>query len=131
GAAAAVDVAAKDTTRRVSGRTMVQSVLQPRQVVTKNSSAKLTYDDYRHFPDDGLRHEIIEGVHYVTPSPSTRHQRIVLRLLYLIQNHLQQHPVGELFAGPFDVLLSEFNVFEPDLLLLSQARSTLLTEKNL
>jgi Uma2 family endonuclease len=113
------------------GRTMVQSVLQPRQVVTKHSSAKLTYDDYLQFPDDGLRHEIIEGQHYVTPSPSTRHQRIVLRLLYLIENHLQQNPVGELFAAPFDVLLSEYDVLEPDLLFLSLARSPLLTEKNL
>ena len=110
---------------------MVQSVLQPRQVVTKHSSAKLTYDDYLQFPDDGLRHEIIEGEHYVTPSPSMRHQRISRRLLYLIEHHLQQHPIGEVFHAPFDVLLSEYNVLEPDLLFLSLARSPLLTEKNL
>jgi Uma2 family endonuclease len=55
----------------------------------------------------------------------------VLRLLYLIENHLQQNPVGELFAAPFDVLLSEYDVLEPDLLFLSLARSPLLTENNL
>jgi Uma2 family endonuclease len=110
---------------------MVQSVLQPRQVVTKHSSAKLTYDDFAQIPHDGLLHEIIEGEHYVTPAPSRRHQRILRRLLYLVEGHLQQHPVGEVFFAPFDVLLSEHNVFEPDLLFLSRARSTLLTEKNL
>ena len=26
------------------------------------------------FPDDGKRHEIIDGEHYVTPSPNTKHQ---------------------------------------------------------
>src|SRR5207302_5602441 len=32
---------------------------------------KLTYDDFLLFPDDGKRHELIDGVHYVTPSPIT------------------------------------------------------------
>jgi hypothetical protein len=34
---------------------------------------RLTYDDFLLFPDDGKRHEIIDGVHYVTPSPNRRH----------------------------------------------------------
>lgn len=38
-----------------------------------NVRAKLTYDDFLHFPDDGRRHELIDGEHYVTPSPNTRH----------------------------------------------------------
>jgi len=29
---------------------------------------KLTNDDYLLFPDDGKRHELIDGKHYVTPS---------------------------------------------------------------
>ena len=36
----------------------------------------LTYADYVQIPDDDQRHEIIEGQHYVTPSPIPRHQRI-------------------------------------------------------
>jgi hypothetical protein len=36
---------------------------------------KLTYDDFLLFPDDGQRHELIDGEHYVTPSPNTTHQR--------------------------------------------------------
>jgi Uma2 family endonuclease len=113
------------------GRTMVQSVLQPRQVVTKHSSARLTYDDYLQLPDDGLRHEIIEGEHYVSASPQTAHQRILLRLSYLIQSCLETHPIGEMLFAPFDVLLSEFNVLVPDLIFLSRERSHLLTSKNL
>jgi Uma2 family endonuclease len=99
--------------------------------VTKHSHTKLTYEDYLLFPDDGLRHEIIEGEHYVTPSPATRHQRILLNLSYLMQAYLEGHPVGEIFFAPFDVLLSEFNVFVPDLIYLSRERSHLLTSKNL
>ena len=42
---------------------------------------KLTYDDFVLFPDDGERHELIDGEHYVTPSPNLRHQRLLGRLL--------------------------------------------------
>jgi Uma2 family endonuclease len=83
------------------------------------------------FPDDGFRHEIIGGDHYVTPSPVTRHQRISRNLLYLIQGYLEIHPIGEVFSAPFDVLLSEWDVVVPDLVYLSQARAHFLTTKNL
>ena len=95
------------------------------------SSTKLTYDDYVLLPDDGLRHEIIDGEHYVTASPATRHQRIAGSLYYLIRGHLEAHPAGEVFIAPFDVILSRFDVVEPDLIYLSRSRSHLLTEKNL
>ena len=97
----------------------------------KHSPTKLTYDDYVRFPDDDLRHEIIEGEHYVTPSPSTRHQRILLKLSHLLQSYLDTHPIGEIFIARFDVLLSEFNVFEPDLIYISKERAHQLNEKNL
>ena len=92
---------------------------------------KLTYDDYVRFPDDGLRHEIIGGEHFVTPSPVTRHQRISLRLLYLISSYLEEHPVGELFGAPFDVLLSDVDVVVPDIVYISNERSQFITPKNL
>ncbi len=67
---------------------MVQSVPQEVRVERRHSTTKLTYADYLRFPDDGLRHEIIDGEHYVTPSPATRHQRISRNLLHLIQTYL-------------------------------------------
>lgn len=110
---------------------MVHSLLEETVVEPRHRSTKLTYADYLALPDDGLRHEIIEGKHYVTPSPVTRHQRISLRLAQLIQNYLDAHPVGELFIAPFDVLLSNHDIVEPDLLFLSTARAHFLTSKNL
>ena len=110
---------------------MVQSV--PREVTVEpgHSQTKLTYADYELFPDDDLRHEIIDGEHYVTASPITRHQRISLSLLHLIQSHLDTHPIGELFSAPFDVVLSFTDVVVPDLIYLSKRRAHLLTAKNL
>jgi len=34
-----------------------------------DSPRRLTYDDYLLFPEDGQRHEVLDGEHYVTPSP--------------------------------------------------------------
>jgi Uma2 family endonuclease len=45
---------------------------------------KLTYDDYVLFPDDGKRHELIDGEHYVTPSPNRKHQAILWNLTGLM-----------------------------------------------
>ena len=98
---------------------------------TQHSTRKLTYDDYLQFPDDLLRHEIIDGEHYVTPSPMTRHQRISGRLFHLLQAHLENHPGGEVFFAPLDVLLSRFDIVVPDLVYISHERARFLTEKNL
>jgi Uma2 family endonuclease len=83
---------------------------------------KLTYDDYVHFPDDGLRHELIDGEHYVTPTPIRKHQAIVTNLVGMIWGYLRQQPVGRVFTAPFDVILSNFDVVEPDLLFLTHER---------
>jgi Uma2 family endonuclease len=83
---------------------------------------KLTYDDFVQFPDDGKRHELIDGEHFVTPSPNIKHQTIALNLAGLMWSHLRQHPVGRVFAAPLDVVFSDFDVVEPDLLFVSRAR---------
>lgn len=86
-------------------------------------AVKLTYDDFVHFPDDGKRHELIDGEHYVTPSPSTRHQRISGNLYLLIGNWLEDYPIGRIFYAPLDVVFSDVDIVEPDLLYLSNDRA--------
>src|SRR5262249_23616746 len=87
-----------------------------------SSRLKLTYDDFVLFPDDGQRHELIDGEHYVSPSPNSRHQRILFNLTMLLGSWLELHPVGRVYFAPFDVVLSHFDVVEPDLLYLSNER---------
>jgi Uma2 family endonuclease len=92
---------------------------------------KLTYDDFVLFPDDGNRHELIDGEHYVTPSPVPRHQAIALNIAVLIRNHLDAHPVGRIYTAPLDVLFSDVDVVEPDLLYVSRERlDAVMTAKN-
>jgi Uma2 family endonuclease len=92
---------------------------------------KLTYEDFLLFPDDGKRHELIDGEHYVTPSPNTRHQAISGNLYYMLRAWLEEHPVGRVFYAPFDVVFTRFDVVEPDLLYISNERAAdILTVKH-
>ena len=92
---------------------------------------KLTYDDFVLFPDDGLRHELIDGEHYVTPSPNLKHQQVSGNFHLLIATWLEAHPIGRIFYAPFDVVFSKFDVVEPDLLYMSNERAaTILTAAN-
>ena len=90
------------------------------EVKSSAPRVKLTYEDFVLFPDDGKRHELIDGEHYVTPSPNTRHQCIVGVLHGLIWGYLESHPIGQVFSAPFDVVFSMFDIVEPDLLYLSR-----------
>lgn len=89
----------------------------------KPTGVKLTWDDYVLFPEDGMRHELIDGEHYVTPAPFLRHQEIVGRLHLAIGMYLMTHPIGRVFVAPLDVILSKFDVVEPDLLYVSNERA--------
>jgi Uma2 family endonuclease len=98
---------------------------------TARPDTRFTLDDFMLFPDDGLRHELIDGEHYVTPSPNTRHQRLVQRLHLALGLHLRAHPQqGEVFIAPLDVVLSFHDVVEPDLLLIAGDQSSILTAQH-
>jgi len=84
---------------------------------------KLTYDDFVRLPEDGQRHELIDGEHYVTPSPNESHQRTSGNLHYAIRSWLKAHPIGRVYYAPFNVVFSDFDVVEPDLLYVSRERA--------
>ncbi len=92
---------------------------------------KLTYDDFLLFPDDGRRHELIDGEHHVTPSPNTKHQQILVELVWAIRSYLEAHPVGRVFCAPLDIVLSQHDVVEPDVFYVSHERAAkVLTPEN-
>ena len=93
--------------------------------------AKLTYADLCAMPDDRLRHELIDGVHYVSPSASERHQRIVGEIFAALHHHLKERPTGRVYISPLDVVLSDYDVVEPDVLYLTKAQAATQTRIHL
>ena len=89
-----------------------------------------TYDDLLALPEDRLRHEIIDGKHVTTPTPWTKHQVVVGNLIGYLGKYLQQHPIGEVLMY-CDVIFAPDNVAVPDVFYISEARSSIVTERNI
>jgi Uma2 family endonuclease len=81
-----------------------------------------TYSDLVALPDDQLRHELIDGEHFVTPSPNLAHQLVLGTLFIALSRHVARHRTGEVLVAPFDVKLSAWTVLVPDLLYFAAGR---------
>lgn len=89
-----------------------------------------TYAEFARLPSDGSkRHEIIDGKLYVTPSPSSGHQRVVMRLLARLHPFVQEHGLGEVFPGPLDILFAEGDYVEPDVLFVRSRNAGLISDR--
>jgi Uma2 family endonuclease len=92
-----------------------------------NPAIKFTYDDYRNTPDDS-RYELLDGELVMAPAPSLRHQRTGIRLSSLLHAFVTGRRLGEVFSPPCDVILSDADVVQPDLLFVSRERRRTLLE---
>lgn len=97
----------------------------------QDRSVRLTYDDYLLLPEDGLRHEIVDGEHYVTAAPYLRHQVVSRRLTSILTTWVEAQGLGEVFAAPTDIVLSLHDVVQPDLVFVAKERLHILTERNI
>lgn len=93
------------------------------------SALKLRYADLLAFPEDGKRHELIDGEHYVSAAPTLRHQTVLRNLFSALHGFVQPRRLGEVFFAPVDVLMSDHDVVEPDLLYVRRERQAILEER--
>jgi Uma2 family endonuclease len=91
---------------------------------------KLTYDDYALTPEDGQRHEILDGEHYVSPAPFMRHQDVAANLFDELSPFVRKHRLGKVRFAPVDVVLSIHDIVQPDLFFISTQRLGIITEAN-
>jgi len=61
------------------------------------------------------RYELVDGELLVTPAPTWRHQRIIVRLLQLLLPYVTEHKLGEILLGPAELPLVTGELYEPDL----------------
>ena len=96
------------------------------------TATKYTYDDYVLMPDDRLRREIIDGNLYVTPTPNIKHQAVSRNLLFRLARHIRDQSLGYLYDAPCNVIFSDTNVVQPDIVYVSNERADeIITEKNI
>jgi len=89
----------------------------------------LTYEDYVLLPNDRNRYEILEGELSVTPAPGTKHQTVSGNLFKALARHVDERHLGSLFYASVDLILEPTSVLQPDLLFVSSARRSIITER--
>lgn len=103
-----------------------------RKLKTQDSvrEERMTYDDYARMPDDGIRYELAGGrLEAMTPAPSPKHQLVLQELEDAVKKTCNQDYI--IFIAPVDVILSDEEVRQPDLVLLHRTRLSLLTNRGI
>jgi Uma2 family endonuclease len=96
------------------------------------SEHKFSYREYQYFPDDGKRHEIIDGDHFMSPAPSTKHQTVSIHLPYLLFTQIVLTKRGLVFNAPYDVELAIHDIVQPDLIVvMNDDRRDVVTPKRI
>lgn len=88
-----------------------------------------TYEDFKRLPEDTHGWEVLEGELVHEPSPRPFHQIVAGNLFALLQPFALEHRLGHVIAA-VDVVLSETNVLEPDLVFIPKERVGIITEVN-
>lgn len=97
---------------------MAQPVVEPR---------RMNVDTFFTLPDDGHRYELIDGDVEMAPVPSADyHQFTVGELFLALAPFVKSHRLGIVLLAPTDVILSAFDVVQPDLLFVRAEREVIV-----
>ena len=91
---------------------------------------KFTVKDYMSLPE-GAPYQLLDGEMVLAPSPTQRHQRIAMRLAITLENFVSGQNLGRVWFAPLDVVLSDYDVAQLDLLFVSNDRAGIVTEANI
>jgi len=79
-----------------------------------------TIEELLSLPDDGLRHELLDGVHVVSPAPRPAHQAVFGELFYALKTTLRGRIDIEVFASPADIILGPKVLVQPDIFIVAR-----------
>ena len=90
---------------------------------------RATVEDFDRL-DRETRVQLIDGVLLQEPAPTYRHQRAVIRLVMALGAFVRSHD-GEVLCAPIDVELGVHDIFQPDVIFISEERRSIITEKRI
>ncbi len=98
--------------------------------MTTPKVGRYTVADYMALPDD-QRYELLDGELILAPSPTSRHQFIQIYLAHVLFQFVEERGLGWVVGAPLDVVMSDRNVAQPDLLFVSHRRASIVTRPNI
>lgn len=84
-------------------------------VMPASLSAITTIEELLALPEDGLRHELLDGVHVVTPSPEYAHQGVLAGVNFALLKSLEGQDELVVLTSPADIVLSPRTLVQPDI----------------
>ena len=96
-----------------------------------STEIQITADEYQQLPEGPPYYQLIGGRLFMTPSPTTYHQKILGNLYLVLAPFVNKSELGEVYLAPLDVRLSEIDVFQPDLIFVSRERLQIIGESGL
>ncbi len=93
------------------------------------TTPRLTYQDYANLEGDE-RYELLDGELILVGSPNRDHQSVNLRLASRMLSFVDENDLGWVYGAPFDVLFTDTDVVQPDILFISREREHILTPAN-
>lgn len=99
-------------------------------MIPLRKQVRFNYQDYLHIPGD-KRYEIIDGDLHMVPAPFTKHQLVSRNIETCLWSFVQKGDLGEVMNAPTDVILTQEDIVQPDILFISKKRLGILTEKNI
>ncbi len=96
----------------------------------KRANVRFNYSDYLLLPED-KRYEILDGELCVVPAPNTRHQKLLGQLFKILDSHVTEKELGTVLLAPYDVIRSEENVVQPDILFVASEHLRIIGEANI
>ncbi|HEO65024.1 MAG TPA: Uma2 family endonuclease [Spirochaetes bacterium] len=105
----------------------MKQTISPQKPKYHHQKANVTL--YDQLEDDGYYYQLVEGVLEVAASPIPFHQEVSFKLTDRLNTFLKTHPIGKLYYAPLDVEMDDQNIYQPDLLFISNDRLSIITEK--
>ena len=87
----------------------------------KAADPRVTFAELQEWPEDGRRYELYDGEVIVVPMPFPRHQRVALNIGEILRDY-ERRLGGLVFCVPIDIVLSEHNVVQPDVVYFREER---------
>src|SRR4030066_1634342 len=94
------------------------------------TAIKFNYQDYLQLSDD-KQYEIIDGELFMVPSPNEAHQRFLVTLTNIMVNYVRKNKLGTVYCAPFDILFSEEDIVQPDIIFVSNKNKKIITKDNI
>ena len=91
---------------------------------------KFTVADYMTTPED-KRYQLLDGELILAAAPTLKHQKISIELSVALHLFANERGLGIVRYAPVDVVLSEHDVAQPDILFVSNERADIITEANI